>query len=153
MQKDKIFKHCPAINVGIFDIGTRSHGPFPNNENVVDIIFGKTLPDELGGGRVFAGVYAGGHAMGPDQKGFMVSFEKSFGKTKDCHGEKRFCLKFAADYASGKNSVGGGGVGLLNDFTPEISILTGSVLMIPGSMDGGNGSSILSDNLGLRSIF
>ena len=39
----------------------------------------------------------------------------------------------AADYASGKNGFGGGGVGAAIYFTPAIALLTGPVLLVDGA--------------------
>jgi hypothetical protein len=48
----------------------------------------------------------------------MVAYDRWLKKDK---------VQFAADYASGKNYIGGGGVGLYYYFTPNISILAGPV--------------------------
>lgn len=42
----------------------------------------------------------------------------------------------AADYASGRNAIGGGGVGIYYYFTPNISLLTGPVWFNDESING-----------------
>ena len=46
---------------------------------------------------------------------------------KDKDGNEFNRIVFAADYASGKNAIGGGGFGFYYFFTKDISLLTGPV--------------------------
>ena len=46
---------------------------------------------------------------------------------KDAAGNEYNKWTFAADYASGKNFIGGGGFGMYYFFTKDISLLTGPV--------------------------
>lgn len=56
-----------------------------------------------------------------------VAFDRGFMPVKDKAGNEYNKLVFAADYASGKNALGGGGAGLYYYFTKDISLLTGPV--------------------------
>lgn len=127
IAEDKLFCHAPAIKVGFFNAGTRYHGHARTNQNIVDVVLGKTLPSALGGGRLCLGGFSGNRCMGKNRQGFMVSYQHSFCPAKYCDDKDYFKWVLCADYASGKNTIGGGGVGIYYYFTPDISILTGPV--------------------------
>lgn len=58
--------------------------------------------------------------------GYKIGYDKGFLPAKDDKGEySKWVL--AADYASGKNVIGGGGGGIYHYFTRNISLLTGPV--------------------------
>ncbi len=58
----------------------------------------------------------------------MVAFDHGFLPVKDKDGNDEYNkLVLAADYASGNNVIGGGGVGVYYYFTKDISLLTGPV--------------------------
>lgn len=136
----------PAINVGIFNMGTKDE---VTNMHIVDFIVGKTLGPF---GRLHAGGYygnpdsvlmrEGGCKPAPakialaciagasgelDNAGGMVGYDYGFWKVKDNAGNEYNKWMFAADYASGKNAIGGGGFGMYHFFTKDISLLTGPV--------------------------
>lgn len=140
----------PAFNVGMFNIGTKKE---VTDMNIVDILVGKTLGPL---GRIHAGYYYGnpGSALmhaggckqgtthpafscavaGPagasgelDNDGALVGYDFGFWKVKDKEGNEYNKWIFAADYASGKNFIGGGGFGIYHFFTKDISLLTGPV--------------------------
>ena len=136
----------PAINVGIFNVGTKSE---VTNMDIIDIIVGKTLGSF---GRIHGGGYygnpdsvlmrQGGCKPNPrnpalaciagasgelDNAGGMVGYDYGFWKIKDKEGNEYNKWVFAADYASGKNFIGGGGFGMYHYFTKDISLLTGPV--------------------------
>lgn len=136
----------PAINVGIFNAGTREQ---VTDMNIVDFIVGKSLGPF---GRLHAGGYygnpgsalmrEGGCKSAPDDPalacipgasgkldnaGWMVGYDYGFWKVKDKEGNEYNKWMFAADYASGKNFIGGGGFGMYHFFTKDISLLTGPV--------------------------
>jgi len=125
--EDSLFKGSPALNIGIFNVGTKKN---VTNQNIVYGVVGKTIPVI---GRLFAGPYIGnGKALvdkhgDRENKGFMVGFDHGFFATKDRDGNEFNRVVLAADYASGKNSIGGGGAGLYYYFTKDISLLTGPV--------------------------
>jgi hypothetical protein len=130
-----LFNGSPALNVGIFDVGTH---PGVNDYDIVDFLVGKTLPRDLG--RVFAGAYYGSNTLRSSSRelqnvGWMVGYDRGFCSVKQGEKEfKRFVV--AADYASGKNFIGGGGVGLYVYFTPTIDLLTGPVWFNDARMNG-----------------
>jgi hypothetical protein len=122
----------PAINIGIFNVGTKSE---VTDMNIVDLIVGKTLGPF---GRIHVGGYygnpgsalmrEGGGASGElDNAGGMVGYDYGFWKVKDKEGNEYNKWVFAADYASGKNFIGGGGFGMYHFFNKDISLLTGPV--------------------------
>lgn len=122
-----LFCNAPAVNVGIFNIGTRRHGSSPTNQNVVDFIFGKTLPDALGGGSIYGAFYSGGRALGKDRQGYMVAWYQAFCHTTDSDGTEYDKWVLCADYTSGNNAIGGGGVAACYYFTPNVYVETGPV--------------------------
>lgn len=136
IPEDKMFCHAPSLKVGFFAAGTRYHGSRRTNFNIVDIILGKSLPDWLGGGTFCVAGFSGSRAMGKNRQGFMASYQQSFCPAKDCHDEEYFKWVLCADYASGKNIIGGGGVGIYYYFTPSISILTGPVWFNSAKING-----------------
>lgn len=135
MEENKLFRHAPAFSLGVFNIGTRTEGPNKTNQNIFDYIFGKTLPDWIGG-RLFVGGFLGNEAMGKDQQGFMIGYLRSFCPAKDCRGRDYYKWEFAADYASGKNTIGGGGFALIYYFTPTISLESGPVWFNSAEING-----------------
>src|SRR5437867_6144506 len=136
----------PALNVGIFDVGTQAQ---VTNMNIVDFIVGKTLGPF---GRIHAGGYygnpdsalmrEGGCKPAPanpvlaclpgasgklDNSGALVGYDYGFWPVKDKAGNEYNKWVFAADYASGKNFIGGGGFGIYHYVTKDIDLLTGPV--------------------------
>lgn len=135
LPEGKLCRHAPAVNVGIFNVGTRTRGRDKTNQNIVDLLFGKSLPEPIGGS-LFVGAFSGASAMGRDRQGFMVAFERGFCPAKDDHGKEYKKWTLLADYASGKNAIGGGGVGLCYCFTPDVSVLTGPVFFNDAKFNG-----------------
>jgi len=136
-----LFKGSPAINLGIFNAGTQtSKDKVRTDQNIGNLMFGKTIP---GLGRLFAGPYVGNAAVLKDSKGetdnygFMVGFDRGFLRGKDKAGNEFNRLVVAADYASGKNAIGGGGVGLYYYFTKDIDLLTGPGWFNDQGINGG----------------
>jgi hypothetical protein len=136
----------PALNVGLFNAGTKKQ---VTNMHIVDFLVGKTLGPF---GRLHAGGYYGnpdsvlmreggckpapdnpvlsciaGASGALDNSGAMVGYDFGFWKVKDKEGNEYNKWVFAADYASGKNAIGGGGFGIYHFFTKDISLLTGPV--------------------------
>lgn len=134
--EDALFKGAPALQLGIFNVGTKSN---VTNQNIVHAVFGKTIP---GLGRLTAGPYIGNKKVLVDKHGnkentgFMVSFDRGFMPVKDKAGNEYNKLVFAADYASGKNAIGAGGFGLYYFFTKDISLLTGPVFFNEQAING-----------------
>lgn len=125
--ENSLSKGSPALNIGIFNVGTKKN---VTNQNIVFGLVGKTIPIL---GRLFVGPYIGNSKALVDKHGdkenvgFMVGFDRGFFPAKNKEGNEYKKLVLAADYTSGKNSLGGGGVGLYYYFTKDISLLTGPV--------------------------
>jgi hypothetical protein len=134
VEENKMFCHSPSFKVGIFNVGTHS-GHHRTDQNILDIIVGKSLPDWIGG-NLFLGGFSGSKAMGKNRQGFMAAYTRSFCPAKYCGDKDYFKWVLAVDYASGKNTVGGGGIGMYYYFTPDISILTGPVWFNDAKING-----------------
>jgi hypothetical protein len=157
----------PAINVGIFDVGTKGQ---ITNMNIADLIVGKTLGP-------FGRIHGGGYYGNPDSAlmhqsgckngtsnvqvacsnlvangaygagdakrgklqnaGGMVGYDYGFWKVKDAAGAEYNKWTVLADYASGKNFIGGYSVGMGYNFTKDIDILTGPVWFNDHVINGG----------------
>ena len=122
--EDALFKGSPGLSVGIFDVGTN---PSTTGYDIGDVVIGKTIPYL---GRLHAGYYYGNHAVlmnskgQPDNQGWMVAFDRTLWDPGKAWLDS---LVLAADYASGKNYIGGGGFGIYFNWTKNISLLTGPV--------------------------
>jgi hypothetical protein len=134
--EDALFKGAPALQVGIFNVGTENK---VTNQDIVYGVIGKTIPVL---GRLSAGPYIGNSAALKDKDGntentgFMVAYDRGFLPAKDAAGNEYSKVVLAADYASGKNAIGGGGVGLYYYFTKDISLLTGPVWFNEKAING-----------------
>ncbi len=134
--EDVLFKGSPTLQLGIFNVGTKNN---VTNQNVVLVVIGKTIPVI---GRISAGPYIGNKKVLIDKNGdkentgIMVAFDRGFMPVKDKNGNEYNKLVFAADYASGKNAIGGGGAGLYYYFTKNISLLTGPVWFNEEAING-----------------
>lgn len=126
----------PTIQLGIFNVGTRKD---VTDQNIVYAVIGKTIP---GIGRLSAGPYIGNRNVLVDKDGdkentgFMAAFDRGFLPVKDKDGNEYNRWVFAADYASGKNALGGGGFGAYHFFTKDISLLTGPVWFNEQAING-----------------
>ncbi|MDO8684191.1 MAG: hypothetical protein Q7N50_11990 [Armatimonadota bacterium] len=107
--------NAPAVQVGFFNFGSLK-------QNIVDLLIGKSLPN--GQGRLTAAYYAGSSSElrsssgEKENTGFMLAYDRVIIPDK---------VIFAADYASGDNAIGGGGVGLYYYFNKSTSLLVGPV--------------------------
>ena len=134
--EDALFKYSPALQVGIAGVGTKSK---VTDYNVIYGVIGKSIPEI---GRLSAGPYMGNkdlllNASGEKENtGFMVAFDRGFIPAKDAAGNEYSKVVFAADYASGKNAVGGYGFGVNYYFTKDISLLTGPVFFNEKAING-----------------
>ena len=122
-----LFDNSPAFNIGLFNIGTQKD---VTDYDILDFIAGKTLPFNLG--RIHIAYYIGSNTLkdssgNVDNKGFMLGYDKYIYEDK---------IMFAADYASGKNAVGGYGFGLYYFFTTNISLLVGPVWFNDSGING-----------------
>lgn len=116
-------KGAPGFSAGFFNAGTKKN---VTNQNVFDLVAGKTVAKNL---RLHAGYYHGNGKLlvssaGKKQNnGFMFAFDYGFRPVKE--GYSKFAI--AGDYASGKNAIGGGAVGLVWNFSPKADIIIGPV--------------------------
>lgn len=130
-----LFGGSPAINVGMFNIGTESDSDTcglgcATNYNIAHVMLGKAIGS-------LSNIYVGGYSGNKDllinddgeeeNTGFMVGFDLWLVKDK---------FQFAADYASGENAFGGGGFGIYWYFAPNASLLTGPVWFNQDSFNG-----------------
>jgi len=121
VPEDALFKSSPGITAGIFGVGFHND---VNNYDVLHLNLGKTVP-KLG---TFAvGGYQGltrklmlSSDGGDQDYGYMLSYYRTLEPWTDRIG-------FSADYMSGENILGGGGVGLYWWFTKQIDVITGWV--------------------------
>jgi hypothetical protein len=131
-----LFKGAPTIQAGIFNVGTKKD---VTNQNVLYGVVGKTLP---GIGRLSAGPYVGNGTVlrdgegEKDNSGLMVAFDRGFAPVKTKDGDEYSRWVIAADYASGRNAIGGGGVGLYYYFSKSISLLVGPVWFNDTTVNG-----------------
>lgn len=111
-------KNAPALQLGIFNVGTKSG---VTDYNIAHFIIGKTFPSI---GRLTASVYAGNSKLlvssaGKNENtGFMFAWDRWIVPDK---------VLLAGDYATGKNALGAGGLGVYFYFTKNISLLVGPV--------------------------
>ena len=126
------FSWQPGVDIGIFDVGFK---PGVTNMDIVDLIVGKTIPNV---GRIHIAGYLGnaGSALmheggdlanGNKNYGWMMAFDRGFMTVKDAAGNEYSKWVLAADWAFGRNYIGGGGPGIYYYFTKDISLLTGPV--------------------------
>jgi len=131
-----LFDGSPALNLGIFNVGTKKG---VTDYNIGDVIIGKTIPYL---GRLFVGGYWGNPKMlvnsdgDTANTGFMIGWDRGFGAVKDKNGDEYNKWVLCADWMSGKNAVGGGGAGLYYYFTKNISLLTGPVWFNDKGLNG-----------------
>lgn len=135
-----LFSGSPALQLGIFNVGTQTDkNKVRTDQDIVYVLAGKSIPWLA---RFTAGYYAGNAAVLKNSKGetanhgFMVAFDKGFLSTKDAAGNEYSRVVLAGDYASGKNAIGGGGVGLYYYFTKDIDLLTGPVWFNDSGVNG-----------------
>jgi hypothetical protein len=135
--ENSLFQNSPGLAVGVFNVGTKHN---VTDYNIMDFIAGKTLPLNLG--RLHAGYYHGNNSTlrsGAGKKtnqGAMIGYDYGFYPVKDTKGSSFNRFVFAADWATGKNVIGGGGLGIYYYFTPDISLLTGPVWFNDKSING-----------------
>ncbi|MBF0544015.1 MAG: hypothetical protein HQM08_06270 [Candidatus Riflebacteria bacterium] len=116
-----------ALQIGMFNMGTHKG---VTDQNLAFLVLGHTFKD-------FARFSVGPYHGNPDilrnsngekeNTGFMAAFDHGFHPVKGPDGNTFNRFVFCGDYASGKNAIGGGGVGLYYFFTKDVSLLTGPV--------------------------
>ncbi len=120
IDEDLLFKRAPSFSFGVFDVGTKSG---VTNFNIANAVIGKKLPKSWG--QTYVGAYYGNSTLGPDRAGVMIGYYKMLCPAVDCCGKEYHKLWLVADYASGRNPLGGGGAGIYYYFTPNVSLTTG----------------------------
>ncbi len=128
--ENSLFSGSPAWSFGMWNIGTKSD---VTDYDILQLAFTKTLPNNFG--RIHVGGYYGvtdtlkitATEADGDRGGFTIGYDKYIWKDK---------IMLIADYAAGKNAVGGGGVGLGFYFMPSIAILTGPVWFNDKELNG-----------------
>lgn len=121
-------RNAPALQVGLFNVGTRRG---VSNMNVVHLLTGKTLSAHAD--RLMASIYYGNPGVlkssGGDREntGFMVAYDRPLIPDK---------VVLAADYASGRNALGGGAVGVYYYFNERASLLAGPVWFNDKGLNG-----------------
>lgn len=109
IEEGRLFPNAPSFKIGIFGCGTKTCGKTRNNQNIVDLIMGLSLPEEIGG-KLYLGGFSGGSAMGKNRQGFMAAHQKFFCPAIDSNAARYHRWTVCCDYASGKSAIGGGGV-------------------------------------------
>jgi hypothetical protein len=123
-SENTLSKTAPAVQVGFFNFGDLK-------QNIVDFIVGKSLPKGMG--RLSAAYYVGSSknlrssSGDKDNTGFMVAYDRTLVPDK---------WVFAADYASGKNAIGGAATGLYYYFNKNTSLLAGPVWFNDSGING-----------------
>lgn len=131
--------NAPALQLGVYGIGTEHNGT-NRKLNIIQLITGKTMPD--GRCRVMASGYYGNpgalrSSTGERENvGFIVAFDWKIVPSK---------WVLTADYASGRNLIGGGGAAINYFFTPCISVETGPVWFNDRGLNGSPKMSIQFD--------
>jgi hypothetical protein len=131
-----LYEGSPAMSFGVWNMGTQDG---ITDYDIWHFVAGKTLPGNFG--RLHGGAYTGSTNTlrssdgDVENKGFMIGWDKGFYPVEEGQREfNRFIL--AADYASGDNAIGGGGVGLYAFFTPDVSLLVGPVWFNDEDLNG-----------------
>jgi hypothetical protein len=138
-KEGALSKNAPALQLGLFNFGTHSG---VNNQDIVYLTVGKSLPN--GETRVAASYYIGNgdvlrsSAGDKENTGYMVAADHALVPGR---------IVLAADFASGKNAIGGGGAGVYYYFTKDMSLLAGPVWF---NDEGINGSSKLTVQLDIN---
>jgi hypothetical protein len=136
VSEDVIFQGAPALEAGVFNVGTKD---YVTNQDIGYIVIGKTIPYV---GRVSVGPYLGNSAVLVDDQGVvanagvMVAFDHGFVPAKDADGSQYNKWVLAGDWASGNNALGGGGFGLYYFFTGKICLLVGPVWFNNSAING-----------------
>jgi len=137
--ESSLFAGSPGISFGIYDVGTKSD---VSNYNVLHLMLQKTLPG--GSGYVAAGLYHGlNETLFTNSEGRVVRTGAMVGFLSPdipvgLKGLKKITI--AADIQTGKNVLGGWGLGAAFYFTDTISLLTGPVFYLDKGLQPGGRS-------------
>lgn len=134
LSEDQLFFGAPSMSFGIFNAGMRTHGSHKTNQNIFNLVLGKALMSM--NAHLYIAGFMGTQTMGKDRKGFMVGYKQNFFATRYLDGREYHKLSLLADYASGKNTIGGWGIGIAYNFTPYIDLITGPVWFNDKKLNG-----------------
>lgn len=136
LPEGALFAGAPALEAGIFNVGTRRG---MTDQDVVDVITGRSLPAGLG--RLHAGLYAGNRKVllsstgARRNTGIMAGYDVTLASAKDAAGEfGRIVL--AGDWISGRNALGAGGAGVYYYFARNVDVLAGPVWFNDRALNG-----------------
>ena len=116
--EDALFKYCPAIAFGAYNIGTKNN---LTNYNIIYGVIAKTLPIV---GRLSVGYFTGNDKLLVDgngakaNSGILASWDRSMKEISDK-------LWFAVDYQGANNYLGALNVGFSWAFTDKVSVIFG----------------------------
>ncbi len=135
MDESSLFNHSPSFCIGFSDVGTKTHGKNRTNQNILNAVIGKSLPEAFGG-NLYVGAYFGSQALGRVRQGVMAGYSRGFDAVTSPEGVKYSRWYFLIDYASGNNAIGGAGVALTYNFNPAVYIQTGPVWFYSKTING-----------------
>ena len=143
--ESSLFKGSPAISVGIYNVGFRKNA---TDYNVVHLMFQKTLPV---GGYIAAGLYHGmSDVLFTNSDGEIVKTGAMVGWFSPdikvgLKGLQK--INLTADIQTGKNVLGGGGVGVYFYFNDYVSLLVGPVFYFDSKLQPGGASHLWTTQL------
>ena len=139
--ENTLFTNAPALAVGGYNFGTKSHDTARTDQNIIYGLASKTLPEICclpSIGRVSAGWYVGrdvvltgpGGSLG-NNHGLLLSWDRAMSELDDR-------LWLGVDYMGGNNVNGGLSFGVGWSFTSNISLIVGYDLWNKKSVAGAN---------------
>jgi hypothetical protein len=134
--ENMLFKGAPALEAGIFNVGTKKG---VTDQDIAYLTTGHSIPGGLG--RFHLSAYLGNAKVmrssdgGLQNTGFMVAYDYGFWSKKGPDGDYNRVV-LAADFASGKNPLGGGGAGVYYFFSKDVSLLSGPVWFNDRNING-----------------
>ncbi len=143
--ESSLFKGSPGISVGIYNVGFRKD---VTDYNAVHLMFQKSLP---GGGYIAAGLYHGmSDVLFTNSDGEIVKTGAMLGWLSPdikvgLKGLEKIII--AADIQTGKNVLGGGGVGVYFYFNDYVSLLVGPVFYTDSRLQPGGATHLWTTQL------
>jgi len=132
-----LFPGAPAVQAGIFNVGTKKG---VTDQDVFDVVTGRSLPAGLG--RIHVGGYLGNarvlrsSAGAKANAGVMAGYDLGFWPTPAAQGGFNRIV-IGADWISGRNAIGGGAMAVNYCFAKNASILVGPVWFNDAGINGG----------------
>lgn len=118
LPEDSLFKNCPAVAFGVYNVGTKTN---LTNYNMYYGLIAKTIPVI---GRLSAGYYVGNKTILLDDKGkasnsgLLISWDRTMTEISDK-------LWIGVDYQGGNNSYGALSFGASWAFSKNVSVILG----------------------------